>query len=333
MVDATRQKALRTFQPSSMRFRLQHPSSSIQNTRVTKAVFTTKPSPAYDDLPEIRYHFPKAYLSQASEAVGDSIVYYEPRRPSADPASRGGRQSYFAVARVSRIETDSNLSGHYYAYVDDYLDFDRPVPFRDSGRYYESGLQRADGKTSKGAFGRAIRTIPDQEFAQILGAGFASGLADYTASAGRSGLEEVPSLEDGTATRAIIQTTLMRPFREEAFRRQVRLAYDNRCAISGLRLINGGGRPEVHAAHIKPVASMGPDSVRNGIALSGTLHWMFDRGLISVDDEFRILRSTGLPDDASRLIRPESTLLPPTDVTLRPHPSFLRFHRERVFKG
>jgi putative restriction endonuclease len=300
---------------------------------MTKAVFMTKASPAYDDLPEIRYHFPKTYLGQASEAVGDAIVYYEPRRPSADPASRGGRLSYFAVARVSRIEADPNLSDHYYAYVEDYLDFDRPVPFREGDRYYESGLQRADGKTSKGAFGRAIRTIPDQEFAQILAAGFATGLADYSEPAAKSGVEDVPSFEDGTTARAMIQTTLMRPFRDEAFRRHVRLAYDNCCAISGLRLINGGGRPEVQAAHIKPVASTGPDSVRNGIALSGTLHWMFDRGLISVDDEFRILRSTGLPYDASRLIRPQATLLPPTDVRLRPHPSFLRFHRERVFKG
>ena len=104
----------------------------------------------------------------------------------------------------------------------------------------------------------------------------------------------------------------------------MRLAYGNRCAISGLKLINGGGRPEVQAAHIKPVASAGPDSVRNGLALSGTLHWMFDRGLISVDDDFRILRSGGVPEDVARLIRPEATLLVPGDEALRPHPSFLR---------
>lgn len=107
----------------------------------------------------------------------------------------------------------------------------------------------------------------------------------------------------------------------------------NRCAMSGLRLINGGGRPEVQAAHIRPVASDGPDSVRNGLALSGTLHWMFDRGLVSLDDEFRILRARNLPDDVGRLILPNAQALLPNDAGMKPHPAFLRFHREFVFKG
>jgi len=55
--------------------------------------------------------------------------------------------------------------------------------------------------------------------------------------------------------------------------------------MSGLMLRNGGGRPEVQTAHIRPVESRGSDSVRKGLALSGTLHWMFDRGLISVADD------------------------------------------------
>lgn len=66
-------------------------------------------------------------------------------------------------------------------------------------------------------------------------------------------------------------------------------AYGSRCAITGLRLINGGGRAEVEAAHIRPVEASGPDIVSNGIALSGTAHWMFDRGLISVADDLQIL--------------------------------------------
>jgi putative restriction endonuclease len=61
---------------------------------VTKAVFTTKVEPHYDDLPEDRYHFPRAYLRQVEVTVGDWIIYYEPRRTSADLQSRGGRQSY-----------------------------------------------------------------------------------------------------------------------------------------------------------------------------------------------------------------------------------------------
>ena len=46
-----------------------------------KAVLTTKVDPSYDDLPEHRYHFPRRYLRAAKAALGDWIVYYEPRRP------------------------------------------------------------------------------------------------------------------------------------------------------------------------------------------------------------------------------------------------------------
>ena len=98
---------------------------------MAKAVFMTKVSPTYDDLPEVRYHFPRAYIGQAQAAVEDWIVYYEPRRKTADASSRGGRQAYFAIARVTGIEPDARLDDHFYAYVADYLEFDRAVPFRE----------------------------------------------------------------------------------------------------------------------------------------------------------------------------------------------------------
>src|SRR3546814_1463529 len=64
---------------------------------MVKAVFTTKVSPVYNDLPERHYHFPKTYLKQVEAAVGDWIVYYEPRRTTGDVSSSGGRQTYFAT--------------------------------------------------------------------------------------------------------------------------------------------------------------------------------------------------------------------------------------------
>jgi len=307
---------------------------------MAKAVLTTKVSPTYDDLPEVRYHFPRTYLNQVRKAVGDWIVYYEPRRSSGDISSRGGRQSYFAVARIMGVDPDPERSDHFYARVTDYLEFDRPVPFKEGEHYYESGLQRADGQTSKGAFGRAVRSIQDREFELIIAAGLAQHVGDPVRPSDQPPLplapglaEEQSAFEGPQPVRALIETTLTRPFRDEAFRRQVCAAYENRCAMSGLRLINGGGRAEVQAAHIRPVASDGPDSVRNGLALSGTLHWMFDRGLASLADDFRILRAHGLPNDVGRLILPDARAILPTDSLFRPHPAFLRFHRETVFKG
>lgn len=291
---------------------------------MANAVFTTSIGSVYDDLPENRYHFPKTYLNQAKAAEGDWILYYEPRR-----SEGGGRQAYFAIARVRSVALDNALDNHYYAYMDGYLEFDRPVPFRESNRYRESALMKSDGSTSKGAFGRAVRLIPQEEFETILRAGFTRELNPWERfDAAKVAEEAIPY-----STRLIVEQLVSRPFREEAFCRRVRGAYQNTCAISGLRLINGGGRPEVQAAHIRPVASDGPDSVRNGIALTGTLHWLFDRGLISVAEDMSLMLSPhGIPDDLTRLLRPERKLWLPEAPENKPHPAFLSWHREQVFK-
>jgi putative restriction endonuclease len=299
---------------------------------MAKAVFSTKITPGYNDLPELHYHFPRTYLNQARQAVGDYVVYYEPRRSSVDLSSFGGRQSYFGIARVAAIVEDAELNGHYYALVDEYLDFDRPVPFAEGSQYYESALKKADGTTNKGAFGRAVRLIPDREFDRILKSGFAPVLGENVSPVETTlpGYSESPTPFE----RPIIEMTVSRPFRERSFMHNVRAAYSNRCAITGLRLINGGGRPEVQAAHIQPVASRGPDSVRNGLALSGTVHWMFDRGLISVGDDHKILIAENhVPDDAIRLLNRNGLINLPEDPTLHPNAYFLKFHREKVFKG
>jgi putative restriction endonuclease len=302
---------------------------------VTKAIFTSKIEPSYDDLPEERYHFPRTYLRQVEAAVGDWIVYYEPRRASSDIGSRGGRQAYFATARVQKIVRDMTREDHFYAYVSDYLEFDRAVPFKEGEFYYESGLQRVDGATSKGAFGRAVRNISDLEYDAIVKAGFVQTLveADFVRLRGDAtvvGFEE----EGKDFERPIVEMVVARPFRDAAFATSVRAAYANTCAMTGLQIINGGGRAEVQAAHIRPVASGGSDSVRNGLALSGTVHWMFDRGLVSIDDDFSILIATGrLPDAVTRLFRDDRRLTVPVRPEVCPHPAHLRYHRNNIFKG
>lgn len=298
-----------------------------------KGVFQSKITPSYDDLPEERYHFPKSYLNQVRATIGDLIVYYEPRRSTAQEGSRGGRQSYFASARVTGIRPDPALADHYYADVVEYLSFDAAVPFKLDGFYFESALKGPDGKTNLGSAQRAVRNMPDAEFELILKAGFSGEMESEAASAAvdlSSGFYDPPAEFE----RPLVEVTAMRPFRDAAFKRQVQVAYDKRCAMTGLRLINGGGRAEAQAAHIRAVAANGPDSVRNGIALSSTFHWLFDRGLVSIDDNFKILRAKGaLPLQIEQMLNPTGELSVPADERLQPHRQFLRHHRETVFKG
>jgi putative restriction endonuclease len=271
-------------------------------------------------------------LNQVREAVHDHIIYYEPRRLSAEDSSRGGRQAYFATARIDAIVEDKTRSNHFYALMSEYLDFDHPVPFVEAGEYYESALRKNDGTTNRGAFGRAVRAIPDVEFDRILKSGFAAELAPELGeeNAAHDELDELAREFE----RPIVELTVSRLFRDQSFKRIVRTAYGNRCALTGLRLINGGGRPEVQAAHIMPVSRKGPDSVRNGLALSGTVHWMFDRGLLSLDDDYRILTvEHQVPEQVRSLLNRDGRALLPQELRLHPHPHYLKFHRDNIFKG
>jgi putative restriction endonuclease len=155
--------------------------------------------------------------------------------------------------------------------------------------------------------GRSVRPLAEDDFAAIVTAGLAETLAP--ANADLLGLDfpaaDLPPLS---------------------------VAYDNRCAVTGLRIINGGGRAEVRAAHIQPVAGGGPDVVQNGLALSATVHWLFDRNLISIGEDHSLLVAHNrVPGELVNLFRPrDEPIHMPKDPPLRPHPRFPAHHRGKL---
>lgn len=134
----------------------------------------------------------------------------------------------------------------------------------------------------------------------------------------------------GERTWRIASVLSNRIIREASFRRTVCDAYDDRCAVTRLRIINGGGRSEVQAAHIWPVRDGGPDVVQNGIALSATVHWLFDRHLISISDDYRLLVSHNKvpPDFRALFARHGKKIHLPSNQKDYPNPNYLARHRE-----
>ena len=57
-----------------------------------------------------------------------------------------------------------------------------------------------------------------------------------------------------------------RTVRDRQFRKRVLDVYGATCALTGMRLINGGGRAETQAAHIMSVEAGGPDVVNEDLA-------------------------------------------------------------------
>ena len=302
---------------------------------MAKSILTTSIYPSYDDLPEDFYHFSKKYLSQVKKTIGDWIVYYEPSRTGKQPVRRVGRKAYFAIAQVVRIRKDKKNKDHYYADVSGYMEFPRSVPFREDDHFYESALRNPHGQTATGVFQNAVRTIPDEEYNLILQAGYASILTEQslvTTEPNQPGLME----EQQILQRPIIEQVTKRPFHDVVFIHNIRKAYDSTCAITGLKLINGGGRCEIEAAHIRPVGNghAGPDSIRNGLALSRTFHWMFDRGLISLTNDHKILTAENfIPNQVQGMLPLYQKIQIPNNPALQPHPHFLKYHRDTIFKG
>lgn len=297
-----------------------------------KAVFDTKANSAYDDRAGRVYHFPSNYLSLVEASVGDWVVFREPR-------ADGGSMSYFGVGQVRSVRPDPTRRGLYYADIDNFLPFDQPVPWRPNGRYWEGALRdlQVVGNAGASIRGRSVRRLEDGDFAALVGAGLRETLNPDNSRAldlGLSDIEQaayvISEAQQGVQERRIAEVLLNRKIRDANFRRHVCRAYDNRCAITGLRIVNGGGRAEVQAAHIWPVSDGGPDTIQNGIALSATAHWLFDRHLVSITDDYGLLVSHNkVPAELRTLFQKHMIRIHlPDDRRLWPHPDYLERHRE-----
>jgi putative restriction endonuclease len=93
--------------------------------------------------------------------------------------------------------------------------------------------------------------------------------------------------------------------RSAAFKREILNIYNNTCCISGIRIDTVANVSMVDACHIVSFAESHDDTVGNGISLTPTLHRAFDRGLIAIDDKYRIMVSKDFTEtsDSSYAIR------------------------------
>ena len=302
-----------------------------------KGIFDTRPVTEYDDDVTHRYHFPNRYLVKAQETENDWIVYREPRRG-------GGRQGYVAVARVNRIEPDPSDSRFSYACVADYLDFDQVVPLHSGTQFYEARLNSVTNPSRIGAElqGKSVRTISDAEFGAIVFAGLADTLCkentyrlEFGASEADESLQAFLDSSLREQDRRIEEILTNRPVRDRAFRRSVVTAYAQTCAVTGLRIVNGSGKAEVQAAHIRAVSHAGPDIVQNGIALSATCHWLFDRHLISIRNDYSLLVAHNrVPSEFQNLFTKQLQRIHlPDDQRQWPRAAYMEWHRERFLGG
>jgi putative restriction endonuclease len=281
-------------------------------------VIVVQKQSSYKDVPGVRYHFPKAeYWSGVQALQGALLLLYEPRRGGTSKSS-GGRMGFVAFAFADKLYDDPVDPTHAYLDYRYFCEFVRVVRLEVTSISPKS-LQHAVREID---YAEAEDVVRQGLFLETTPSGIHYGMTDA----------EILSTVSQRETREVVSN---RAIRDATFRfRVVEQAYKGRCAFTGVRMLNGNGRAEVDAAHIRPVEAGGPDSTRNGLALMKSLHWAFDRGLVSLSNEGRILTvDRGLDEPVLRLLPQDRQARFPAHPDERPHEAFLQWHRTHRFHG
>ena len=136
-------------------------------------------------------------------------------------------------------------------------------------------------------------------------------------------------------TTDISKTIADTPKRNIAFRRAIIRLYDYTCAACRLRIITLDGETAVEAAHIFPFAKFYDDSIGNGLSLCPLHHWSFDKGLFSIDDDYKMIVSGNFEESGNEafLLRSLQTkeIYLPKEKPFRPSLTMIRWHRNNCF--
>lgn len=133
----------------------------------------------------------------------------------------------------------------------------------------------------------------------------------------------------------VSKTVADTPKRNIAFRRAIIRLYDYTCAACRLRIITLDGETAVEAAHIFPFAKSYDDSIGNGLSLCPLHHWSFDKGLFSIDDDYKMVVSGNFEESGHEAFLLRSLqakeLYLPKEKPFRPSMTMIRWHREHMF--
>jgi putative restriction endonuclease len=126
--------------------------------------------------------------------------------------------------------------------------------------------------------------------------------------------------------------------RDPAMRERVLIAYEYRCAFCGFDGALGRVPVGLEAAHVRWWAFGGPDTVTNALCLCSLHHKLFDRGVLGLDADLRIIvseRFVGRSDTARRhvLDLAGGELLGPQTQRAAVAHEHVRWHRAQVFHG
>ncbi len=122
--------------------------------------------------------------------------------------------------------------------------------------------------------------------------------------------------------------------REQTFKKIILEQYDHTCSVTGIKF-KYHNIVEAQAAHIISKSKNGSDDPRNGLALSNTAHWAFDKGIFTISDQYEIIVNPKVKSASLSkfpILEKEGQQIDlPGDQRYYPHQESLKWHREEVF--
>ncbi len=221
---------------------------------------------AYDDDND-GYVYPERYRGAlAPLETGRSMLalIYEPRRG-------GGRQAYVAWALLatppeSAGKTASGQRQWRVRYDGGLMPLPRPVAQEEKEQVFETFLRTLSREQwGPAQRGKSVRPLLPEDFSAVLTA---------------AGLMPSTTMTDQVDHVQRKRQAVERLLRDRGFRLRVLSAYSWRCAVTGWSASPSLSHALLDAAHWVPVKDGGNDGVRNGLALTPTVHRLFDAGML-----------------------------------------------------
>jgi putative restriction endonuclease len=123
--------------------------------------------------------------------------------------------------------------------------------------------------------------------------------------------------------------------RGSVFKREIPKVYNYTCCISGMRITSVSNISMIDACHIIPFSQSYDDTITNGIALCPNLHRAFDRGLITIDKNYRVRVSSNFSEESNKYSLKDfdgQRILLPADNKFYPVLDKLEWHRVNRFE-
>lgn len=118
-------------------------------------------------------------------------------------------------------------------------------------------------------------------------------------------------------------------FNASSFRDFVMVGYNSLCAVTGT-VIRYGNYTNLEAAHIWPKSHKGLYVPNNGIAMCRDIHWAFDKGFFTINDQFEIVVHPKTTSEYLCNLDGKKIYLP-KDSFFCPSPDNIEYHSENVY--